>query len=305
MLDYKLLEALSAVIDQGGFERGANYLGLTQSAVSQRIKLLEARLGQPVLVRSPTLGPTALGKRLLNHAQQVRLLEYDLIDIVPSLGTDEQRLRIALNADSLATWWPLAVGPFSQEHRVLLDLVVQDQTTALQRMRDGEVAACLCSTPRAVQGARVVSLGGMRYMAVATPHFIKRYFPEGLNADSLSEAPGIVFGPDDRLHHRMVAQYHIAPPFPHHICPSSQGVVQMTVAGLGYALLPEHQARPHLESGALAEIETPSPVIVPMYWHYWRQGGQLLSSLTSYLSEQSPNWLLSVEETERGSPTPL
>src|SRR5690554_8119014 len=85
MIDYKLLDALNAVLDQGGFERGARHLGLTQSAVSQRIKLLEARLGQPVLVRSPRLAPTPLGRKLLNHAQQVRLLESDLLGEVPAL----------------------------------------------------------------------------------------------------------------------------------------------------------------------------------------------------------------------------
>ncbi len=119
MLDYKLLEALVTVIDQGGFERGARYLGLTQSAVSQRIKLLEARLGQPVLVRSPRLAPTPLGRKLLNHAQQVRLLEGDLLGEVPALGGGEQRLRLAINADSLATWWPEAIGRFCEQYRVL------------------------------------------------------------------------------------------------------------------------------------------------------------------------------------------
>ncbi|MNN67595.1 Chromosome initiation inhibitor [compost metagenome] len=78
MFDYKLLAALAAVVEQGGFERGAQVLGLSQSAISQRIKLLEARVGQPVLVRSARPQPTELGQRLLNHVQQVRLLEGDL-----------------------------------------------------------------------------------------------------------------------------------------------------------------------------------------------------------------------------------
>ena len=127
MLDYKLLDALVAVTDQGGFERAARHLGLTQSAISQRIKLLEARLGQPVLVRSPRLAPTPLGRKLLNHAQQVRLLESDLLDEIPALGSGEQRLRLAINADSLATWWPEAIGRFCEEHPVLIDLEVEDQ----------------------------------------------------------------------------------------------------------------------------------------------------------------------------------
>ncbi len=56
MFDYKLLSALAAVVEQAGFERAAQVLGLSQSAISQRIKLLEARVGQPVLVRATPHG---------------------------------------------------------------------------------------------------------------------------------------------------------------------------------------------------------------------------------------------------------
>jgi len=74
MLDYKLLHALAIVVECDGFERAGDVLGLSQSAVSQRIKALEVRLGQPVLIRSPHLAPTPAGQRLLTHYQQVYLL---------------------------------------------------------------------------------------------------------------------------------------------------------------------------------------------------------------------------------------
>ncbi|SDL80170.1 LysR family transcriptional regulator, chromosome initiation inhibitor [Modicisalibacter muralis] len=292
MLDYKLLQALAAVVDQSGFERGAKHLGLTQSAVSQRIKLLEARLGQPVLVRAPKLAPTPLGRRLLNHVQQVRLLEYDLLDQIPALGEREQRLRLAINADSLATWWSPVTGEFCRRHGVLLDLVVEDQDVALKRMRDGEVAGCICATPRPVQGARSHPLGSMRYRALASPDYVSRYFPNGLSLDALSRAPAIVFGPDDRLQHRYLEMRGYQAPFPHHLCPSSEGFVHLTQAGMGYGMLPERQVARELEEGLLVDLDPDSFIDVPLYWHHWRHGGSTLEALTDHLLVASGAWLM-------------
>lgn len=294
MFDYKLLAALAAVVEQGGFERAAQLLGLSQSAVSQRIKLLEARVGQPVLVRAMPPAPTEIGRRLLNHVQQVRLLERDLQGQVPALdeGGLPERLRIALNADSLATWWARALGDFCAEHRLLLDLVVEDQDVGLKRMRAGEVAACVCAAERPVAGARSLPLGAMRYRALASPAFIARHFPQGVQAGSLARIPAIVFGPDDLLQHRYLAQLGVEGGFAHHLCPSSEGFVRLTEAGFGWGLVPELQVQRELASGALVEIIPDRPLDVPLYWHHWRNGGELLTALTEHLHRGVAGWLV-------------
>ncbi len=232
MFDYKLLAALAAVVEQAGFERAAQVLGLSQSAVSQRIKLLEARVGQPVLVRATPPTATEIGRRLLNHVQQVRLLERDLQGQVPALdqGGAPERLRLALNADSLATWWAPALGEFCAEQRVLLDLVVEDQEVGLKRMRAGEVAGCVCAAERPLAGARSLALGAMRYRALASPAFIARHFANGVAAPELARVPAIVFGPDDQLQHRYLAALGVAGGFAHHLCPSSEGFVRLGLA---------------------------------------------------------------------------
>ena len=294
MFDYKLLSALAAVVEQAGFERAAQVLGLSQSAISQRINLLEARIGQPVLVRATPPSPTEIGRRLLNHVQQVRLLERDLQSAVPALDEDglPERLRIALNADSLATWWAQAVGDFCAEQHLLLDMVVEDQNVGLKRMRAGEVAACLCASERPVAGARSVLLGAMRYRALASPAFIARHFPLGVSAAQLSKTPALVFGPDDFLQHRYLASLGVEDGFEHHLCPSSEGFIRLTEAGLGWGLVPELQVREQLESGALVELLPDKPIDVPLYWHHWRNGGQLLGQLTEHLSRSAARWLV-------------
>jgi LysR family transcriptional regulator (chromosome initiation inhibitor) len=297
MFDYKLLSALAAVIEQAGFERGAQVLGLSQSAVSQRIKLLEARIGQPVLIRATPPSPTDIGRRLLNHVQQVRLLERELQSQVPALDEEgmPERLRIALNADSLATWWADAVGDFCAEQHLLLDLVVEDQDVGLKRMRAGEVAACVCGTERPVAGARSVLLGAMRYRALASPGFIARHFPEGVTVAQLARSPALVFGPDDFLQHRYLASLGVEGGFEHHLCPSSEGFLRLTEAGLGWGLVPEVQVRAQMQRGALIELLPGRPIDVPLYWHHWRNGGRLLTQLTEHLTTRAAQWLVPLD----------
>lgn len=286
MLDYKLLQALAAVVEEGGFERAARMLGLSQSAISQRIKLLESRVGAPVLLRATPPAPTETGRKLLNHVQQVRLLERDLQREVPM--DDEAdvapRLRIALNADSLATWWAGAVADLCEAQNLLLELLVDDQDVGLRRMRAGEVAGCVCATEQPVAGARSLPLGAMRYLAVASPAFMARYFAEGVSHAALRCAPVIVFGPDDQLQHRFLAGCGFTENFPHHLCPSSEGFVRLIDAGLGWGLVPALQIHSQLAAGRLQEVLPGNPVDVPLYWHYWRNGGRLLEALTDQLA---------------------
>ncbi len=284
MVDYKLLHALATVVECGGFERAGDMMGLSQSAISQRIKALEVRLGQPVLVRHPALAPTPAGQRLLAHYQQVQLLERDLHDALPSLEKAAPRLRIALNADSVVTWWADAVADICQTEEVLLDLVIEDQEVGLKRLRHGDVAACLCATPNPIAGAHCLHVGDMSYQPLASPSYATRFFPEGPSAEAFQKAPAIVFGPHDQLQHQFLAQCGYQGHFPYHLCPSSEGFVRLAMAGIGYGMIPQRQAAEQLQSGQLVSIAPGHGLTVPLYWHFWRHSGQLVKRLTERLS---------------------
>ncbi|WP_275288531.1 LysR family transcriptional regulator ArgP [Halomonas elongata] len=287
MLDYKLLEALATVLESGGFERAGDVLGLSQSAISQRIKALEVRLGQPVLVRHPRLAATPAGQRLLNHYQRVCLLERELGSALPTLEVASPRLRIALNADSLVTWWASAVSDFCRREDVLLDLVVEDQDVGLKRLRDGDVAACLCASDQPIAGARCVPLGTMAYHPLATPTYIARHFPDGPTESAFRRSPAIVYGPHDQLQHRFLAQFGYHGPFPYHLCPESEGFVRLACAGMGYGMMPMMQVRDSVDRGELASLAPGHALEVPLYWHFWRHSGDLLGRLTQDLTRST------------------
>lgn len=283
MLDYKLLEALASVVENGGFEQAGQALGLTQSAISQRIKSLEVRLGQPLLTRHPDLKATPAGQKLLTHFQQVQLLERDLRSALPALTEDTARLRIAINADSVATWWASAIGEFCSREGLLLDLVIEDQDVGLKRMRDGDVAACLCSTSQPIAGARAIPIADISYWPLATPDYAARFFPDGLTETAFRHAPAIIYGPNDQLQHRFLESLGHQGRFPFHLCPSSEGFVRMARAGMGYGMIPEMQARPWIQSGELINLAPGHELSVPLYWHFWRHSGELLQRLTQTL----------------------
>ncbi|KPA94291.1 LysR substrate-binding domain-containing protein, partial [Pseudomonas asplenii] len=156
----------------------------------------------------------------------------------------------------------------------------------------GEVAACVCASERPVAGARSLPLGAMRYRALVTPAFMARHFPEGVDVHSLTRAPALVFGPDDLLQHRYLAALGVEGGFEHHLCPSAEGFLRMSEAGLGWGLVPELQAQEQLARGRLVELIPDRPVDVPLYWHHWRNGGQLLGRLTEHLARSAGQWLV-------------
>ena len=176
---------------------------------------------------------------------------------------------------------------------MLLDLLVDDQDVGLRRMRAGEVAGCLCASAEPVAGARSLLLGSMRYVAVARPEFISRYFPTGVNPQTLGAAPAVVFGPDDQLQHRFLQAQGFSGQFLHHLCPSSEGFVKFLCAGVGWGMVPALQVEAELDSGELVELVPGQSVKVPLYWHYWRNGGSVLAELTDQLAKAAPRWLAS------------
>ena len=294
MIDAKLLATLAAVVDEGGFERAARRLNLTQSAVSQRIRQLEEAVGQAVLTRTQPPRPTGPGRALLRHARRVGLLEAelqaDLARQYAPAGTANpaeapwQTLALAVNADTLATWFTRAVLPVLVTERLVLDLRVDDQERTLELLRGGEVAGCVSTRETATQGCRAEALGVMRYYCACAPAFAERWFPQGLTLKAAWSAPAVVFNRDDNVHDRFLTQTLGASPesAPRHHVPDSERFVDFVLGGAGYGLIPHPQADRHLASGTLVALG-PAPLPVPLYWHCWNIPSTLLARVGKVL----------------------
>lgn len=287
MLDYSALNALSAVVREGSFERAARVLNVTPSAVSQRIRLLEERVGCALVVREQPCVPTKTGRDLCQHIDRVRLLENDLKATVSSLATEGDarvQIPVAVNADSLATWFAPAVATFAAGAPVLMEIAVDDQDHTAQWLRSGAVMGAVTGNGRSVPGCSIQPLGAMRYVAAASPDFVSKHFSSGVSARSLSAAPSLVFNAKDELQDRWalrICRRHVE--LPRHVLPSPYAFITATLLGMGWGLHPHSLIAHHLKSGSLVALVAGSTLEVPLHWQVARAASSLLDGLGKHL----------------------
>lgn len=289
MLDYPALAAVSAVVREGSFERAAERLGVTPSAVSQRIRALEERLGSIVIVRGQPCIPTELGRRLCAHVDRVQLLEADLSPAL-SLGGNQPEakvtLKVAVNSDSIATWFPEAAARFSRATGYLLEFIIEDEAHTADRLRSGEVIAAVSADPDAVQGCKTIELGNLQYMACCSPEFASRHFPDGVTEDALRHAPCLRFERRDGLQARWVREAHgIELDAPMHWVPSTSGFLNFALAGMAWGMHPTMIARPKIAEGTLVELTPGTPLEVKLYWTITRLHASALRIFTDAVRE--------------------
>lgn len=298
MLDYPALRALHAIVQSGSFERAAAQLNVTPSAVSQRLKQLEERIGAVLVVRGVPCTATEQGEWLCRHMENVGVLESELFRSLPSLGdNDEARQRVTLqigtNADSLGTWFLKAAAEFSRTSDYLLNISVDDQDHTAEWLQQGKVVAAVTSAGKPISGCRRFALGALRYHATASPAFMERYFNGGVTAESISMAPSLTFNQKDRLQSNWILKtLGKDMSVPTHWLPSTQSFVEASLLGMGWGLNPAHLVDEHLQAGRLVELVPGKTLDVELSWQINRIATDRLSLLTRTVVEVARRFLV-------------
>lgn len=286
MIDYPAASAVAMVVQTGSFEGAAKALHVTPSAISQRVKQLEERLGVVLIERGSPCTATEKGAWLCRHIEHVGMLEKDLITQLPGLvdpaaPQKQVTLNIAANADSLGTWFLKAVSAFARKSEYLLSVAVDDEDHTADWLERGRVLAAVTSSGKPVRGCRVSPLGALRYIPTASPEFVRQYFREGVTAQSIAQAPGLTFNHKDRLQVEWV-QHTLGRTitFPTHWLPSTQSFVEACVTGMAWALNPAQLVKDHLKAGRLVEIVPGATFDVRLFWQVNRLAADRLSDLT-------------------------
>ncbi len=289
-LDYDAILALAAVVREGRFDMAAKSLNVTQSAVSQRIKQLEDRVGSVLIVRGRPCVPTEAGLQFCRYVEQVELLQHELNERMKSLGgtsgSAAAQIRISVNNDSLATWFPNVIKRAKNELGIRFDIFPDDQEHTENRLKTGEALAVVTAIETPVQGCRRVSLGAMEYIAVASPEFFDANFPNGVSIETLKNTSCLAFDRKDTIQDQwMMNCFGETVEVSTHMVPSYEGYVACCLNGTAWGLVPSVAAHDHIKRGDLIELSPENSVRVSLHWQTSTQSSEILRRLGDLVLE--------------------
>ncbi len=290
-LDPRQLAAFDATVQTGSLSAAALTLRITLAATSLRIKALEESLGQRLLVRGKVARATPAGQALLTHIKQVRLLEADLQHTLqPTRGGKSgsapayQHISVAVNADSLASWFLPGIRSALQKHKLTLHITVDDQDHTLEWLKNGDVIGCVTTLPKALRGCVAEPLGTMRYRCVATPALQAKLLGRrtSLGLHQLISQAAIGFNRKDGLQDEFLRHCFGVTDlaYPRNYIPAVDAYHDALINGLGWGMQADIQSPDDLPSGRLIDLFPGQWVDVPLYWHHWQREAPQAGRLT-------------------------
>lgn len=303
MLDARQLDALAAVIEHGSYGAAAKSLSLTLAAVSLRIKSLEDAMGQRLLVRGKQVRATPAGQSLLGHVRQVRLMEADLLNGLPGGRAGQalrrQSLSVAVNADSLSSWFLPGVAAAVQRHQLLLDIVVDDQDHTHDALKSGDVTGCVTTLAQAMRGCVAEPLGTMRYRCMAAPALIEAWSAPAASGGSalphsMLRSPAVIFNRKDAMQDAFLAQHFQLRDalYPRHFVPSVDAFERALELGMGWGMVPDLLLALRQDRPALQEVLPGRTVDVMLYWQHWSREPAAARHLTEAVKQAARAQLL-------------
>ncbi|MBC2681845.1 ArgP/LysG family DNA-binding transcriptional regulator [Corynebacterium sp. 4HC-13] len=295
------MDTLLAIVDEGSFEAAAATLGVSASAISQRMKTLEAAVGRVLLRRTVPVSVTPAGEVLVQTARRMQLLEAEADSLLSgSLATVP--LSIVINADSLATWFRPVFASAQEFMGPGLRLRIEDERHSLRLLQRGDCMGAVTTEEQPVTGCHSEFLGYQRYLAVASPT-VAALIEDG--TFGWSNLPYVRYNKKDSLEVEYLRQHQgdirVASERRETHVPYFDGINDAVAAGLGWAMVPEKAATPYINSGQFVVLDGRLPTTknhpnwldVPLYWQRWKVESELLEKLTDAIHAAAARTLLS------------
>lgn len=280
------LAALVAVLDHGTFDAAAGALHVTPSAVSQRIRALETQVGQVLVTRSLPCRATEAGEVLAALGRQTALLGAEAAERLGG-SSGVRRVAVAVNADSLATWFRDVFDAAATWEGVALELFVEDQAHSARLLRDGKVLAAVTSDAHPVQGCSVEAIGSLSYHPVVDASVLSR--AGGPDAVDWRRVPMVRFNEIDDLQHEWLRATGRPEPVVVHRVPTTVDFAEAVRRGMGWGMYLDGQLADARRRGDdVVELSPGRPLVVPLYWQRWRISSELIDRLTGAVRGAAP-----------------
>jgi LysR family transcriptional regulator, chromosome initiation inhibitor len=286
MLDYAHLEALMAISREKSFERAAQALHLTPSAISQRIKKLEERIGAIVVSRTNPAVPTDIGKLLCLHAETVQILESKILsnpsDAINAGSSVETKIKIVINDASLCSWFIEALAQDSSTSgENLFELVMVESWQVDEVLKSGAALAALSFNKFPPHGFKSILLGALEFRAVASPTFMEKNFAKGVSAESIKRATSLRHSSRDDLQQEWARRaVGTALTSRNHTIPSSFGCVAACRRDMAWGVIPSLMVDELIGSGELVELVEGVTLRKDVFWQYSMVIASFLSNFT-------------------------
>jgi DNA-binding transcriptional LysR family regulator len=139
-LDTDILRTLVTAQQLGGFNRAAQRIGRSQSAVSQQIRKLEDQLGEALFRKQGRgLALTEAGDVVLSYARRILDLNDEAVAAVRGIAVDGS-VRFGLPTDFAETWLPTALGRFKRAHpSVRIEVNADRRAVLIDRLDKGQL----------------------------------------------------------------------------------------------------------------------------------------------------------------------
>jgi DNA-binding transcriptional LysR family regulator len=243
------LRLIVAIADAGSLSRAAADFPIALSAASNRLRLLEQRVGMRLFERhADGMMPTPAGRIALDHARRVISEAQQLTQALDGLaGRRRVRVRLAANTVANSTFLPPALGPFLTDFPEV-DLQVEERSSQdiLHAVQAGDIDIGVLDGNLPMQG--VVSLPFRHDRLVLL-------VPHGHALASRSRCPfrdalGVPFVgmPAERAMQRFVEEMAtlLGKPLTVRVrAPSFFAIAQLVAQGVGVAIVPEAAAQRH------------------------------------------------------------
>lgn len=288
MLDRQQLETFATVLECQHFRKAAAALHISPGAVSQRVKNLEIAVGATLVLREPEVTPTRAGEAILRYIMAVRLLEEEAFRVIRPGKFPPVNIAVAVNADSLATWFEPVSWQLAMQH-IGLEIIVDDQDHTVTALVRGDVKGCISTQREPRTGFQADFAGGMRYRCVATPEFVGTHLSKGMTLPAILDVPAILFNRKDAIHDKFLSTFFgvDVARYRKHYFPSPAALLNAILNGLGYGLVPEMQIGALLESGELVELTPGHSLMLELYWHHWESEPEPLAKITALVMEHA------------------